>query len=89
MAERHHRIGQGITPGAEPSSDGEKELEEFGEYSVSHLWAPSLMMVMNLTENLHSSRIEIIIKRCFTNSQIRYVASWTEISRMSQHALMK
>jgi len=31
MAGRHRRMGQGVTPGAEPSSNGQKELEEFGE----------------------------------------------------------
>jgi len=36
MAGRYHRMGQGITPGAEPNSDGQKELEEFGEDGVGH-----------------------------------------------------
>ena len=39
-------MGQGITPGAEPSSDEQKELEEFGEDGVGHLSPRCLMMVM-------------------------------------------
>jgi len=31
MAGRYHQVGHCITPGAEPSSHGQKELEEFGE----------------------------------------------------------
>jgi len=31
-------MGQGVGPGAEPCSDGQKELEEFGEVGVQHLW---------------------------------------------------
>jgi len=40
-------MGQGITPGAEPSIDGQKELEEFGEDGVGHLRAlsPWCMMI--------------------------------------------
>jgi len=36
MAGRYHRIWQGITLEAEPSSNGQKELEEFGEDGVRH-----------------------------------------------------
>jgi len=32
-------MGQGIAPKAEPSSDGQIELEEFGEDGVGHLRA--------------------------------------------------
>jgi len=42
-------MGQGVTPGAEPSSDEQKVLEEFGEDGVRHLRALSprcLMMMM-------------------------------------------
>ena len=49
MAVRHHRMGQGVTPEPEPGSDGQKELEEFGEDGVGHLRALSpqcLMMMM-------------------------------------------
>jgi len=45
-------MGQGITPGAEPSSKEQKELEEFGEDGVGHLRALSprcQMVMMNLT----------------------------------------
>jgi len=30
-------MGQGITPGAQPSSNGQKEMEEFCEDGVGHL----------------------------------------------------
>ena len=39
MAGRHHRMGQGISPQAESSSDGQKALEDFD--GVGHLRAPS------------------------------------------------
>ena len=54
MVGRYHRMGQSITPGAEPSSNGQKELEEFGEVGVRHLRAPSprsLMMMMMMVFN--------------------------------------
>jgi len=45
---------QGIPPGAELSSNGQKELEEFGEDGVRHLRAMSprclmMMMMMMMT----------------------------------------
>jgi len=41
-------MGQGITPGTEPSSNGQKEPEEFGEDGIGHLWAlsPRCQMMM-------------------------------------------
>ena len=44
----NHRMGQGVTPGAEPSSDGQKELEELGEDGIGQgrpsLHPPKIMM---------------------------------------------
>jgi len=37
MAIRCHRLRKGVTPGAEPSSDGQNELDEFGEDGIGHL----------------------------------------------------
>src|SRR6218665_1195424 len=51
MAGQHHRMGQGVASGAEPSSDGQKVLKEFGEDGVRYLqslshWCLMMMMMM-------------------------------------------
>jgi len=48
MAGRYHQMGQGTTPGAEKSSDGQKELEKFGEDGVEQIRAlsPRCLMMM-------------------------------------------
>jgi len=43
---RYHRMGQGITPGAEQSTAGQTELEEFGVDGIGHLWARSPCCLM-------------------------------------------
>jgi len=46
MARRCYRLGQGVTPGAEPSGDGQKELEELGEDGIGHLRTLSQQCLM-------------------------------------------
>lgn len=48
MGSPYHRMTKGITPGAEKSSDGQKELEKFGEDGVEQIRAlsPRCLMMM-------------------------------------------
>ena len=59
-------MGQGVTPGTEPSSDGQKALEEFGDDGVGHLLALSPWCLMMM---IQSQRHRYVYKCTFKNDK--------------------
>ena len=64
MARRGYRLRQGVTPGAELSSNGQKDLKELGEDGIGHLRVLSPLCLMMITSSILFTIVsELAIRR--------------------------